>query len=332
MKISIAMTTYNGAAYVQAQLDSFARQTRLPDELVITDDGSTDATPDIVRAFAQAAPFAVRYEINPKNLGFAQNFSRAMSLCTGDLIFLSDQDDVWFEDKLRTMSDLALAEPGRACFMNDAVLADGSLNTQGHTKLGQIRAAGLADSTFVMGCCVLAKRALADIALPVPPGLPSHDNWLVQLADVLDLTLRIETPLQYYRLHGRNVSDFFVNRVERPRPLDRLKARVLRLRKQRRSSTNLDKERLFLDAIATRLAERRAQCATLVGAAVATRAEAAVGRRLEVLTRRGAIRNLPAPARPTAVFQLWRDGGYRVSGGRSGMLKDIMAARSAPFA
>lgn len=330
MKISIAMTTYNGAAYVQAQLDSFARQTRLPDELVITDDGSTDETPDIVRAFAATAPFAVRYEINPGNLGFAQNFSRAMSLCTGDLIFLSDQDDVWFEDKLKTMIDLAVAEPGRACFMNDAVLADGSLNTRGHTKLGQIRAAGLSDATFVMGCCVVARRSLTDIALPVPPGAFSHDNWLVQLADVLDLTLRIETPLQYYRLHGRNVSDFFVNRVERPGLLDRLKARVLKVGKQWRSSLNLDRERLFLDTLAERLAERRAQCAALVGSDRAARAEAAVVRRLEVLTRRSAIRGLPAPARPADVVRLWRDGGYRVSGGLSGILKDMMAARGAP--
>jgi glycosyltransferase involved in cell wall biosynthesis len=100
--ISIAMATYNGACYIREQLDSIAAQTMLPCELVVTDDGSTDATLEIVRDFAQGATFPVRVYSNDKRLGFSNNFFRAASLCGGEYIAFCDQDDVWLADKLAT--------------------------------------------------------------------------------------------------------------------------------------------------------------------------------------------------------------------------------------
>src|SRR5580698_5355366 len=79
--VSIAMATYNGARYVGEQLESLARQTVLPTELVVTDDNSTDNTVDIVTAFATKAPFPVHIEKNPKRLGYRDNFMKAVSLC-----------------------------------------------------------------------------------------------------------------------------------------------------------------------------------------------------------------------------------------------------------
>lgn len=101
-RISIAMATYNGARYIREQLDSLAAQTLLPCELVVTDDGSTDATLEIVRDFAQEAPFPVRIHRNEKRLGYADNFLFSASLCEGDLIAFCDQDDVWMAEKLAT--------------------------------------------------------------------------------------------------------------------------------------------------------------------------------------------------------------------------------------
>lgn len=100
MKISIAMATYNGAKYLQEQLDSFVTQTRQPDELVVCDDGSSDATVEILRHFAAGAPFAVEIHENEVNLSHAKNFEKALSLCGGDVIFFSDQDEVWFPEKV----------------------------------------------------------------------------------------------------------------------------------------------------------------------------------------------------------------------------------------
>lgn len=213
MKISIAMATCNGAQHLQAQLDSFTAQTRLPDELVITDDCSSDGTVDIVKAYASRAPFEVRWAVNEKNLGYAANFNAAMSLATGDLVFLSDQDDVWFLEKLEVMEASAEESKEALVLMNDAVLTDADLNSTGRTKLGQTRAGGYGDRAFVMGCCMVIRRALLDLCLPVPVESEAHDRWVAKIAEGLGKRLIIDKPLQYYRRHGSNESDFIVNRI-----------------------------------------------------------------------------------------------------------------------
>ena len=101
MKASIALATYNGERYLQEQLNSFLHQTRLPDEIIACDDCSTDRTMDILESFAISALFAVYIYRNAINLGYTKNFERAISLCSGDVIFLSDQDDVWFPKRSR---------------------------------------------------------------------------------------------------------------------------------------------------------------------------------------------------------------------------------------
>lgn len=103
-QISIAMATYNGEKFIQEQLDSIAHQDLPPMELVITDDGSTDATLEIVDAFARSAPFAVRVFRNETRLGYADNFLKAASLCQGGLIAFCDQDDIWLGKKLKLCS------------------------------------------------------------------------------------------------------------------------------------------------------------------------------------------------------------------------------------
>ena len=95
VKISIAMATFNGDKFIKEQLDSFAKQTITPFELVVCDDGSTDSTLGIVMNFAQSASFKVRVYQNPENLGFSNNFMKCASLCEGEWIAFSDQDDVW---------------------------------------------------------------------------------------------------------------------------------------------------------------------------------------------------------------------------------------------
>jgi glycosyltransferase involved in cell wall biosynthesis len=81
--VSIALTTYNGALHLQEQLDSYVKKTRRPDEVVICDDGSTDDTLSIITEFVKTAPFSVRVIRNNYNLGYTQNFAKALSLCVG---------------------------------------------------------------------------------------------------------------------------------------------------------------------------------------------------------------------------------------------------------
>ncbi|WP_312283811.1 glycosyltransferase [Candidatus Igneacidithiobacillus taiwanensis] len=100
-RISIAMATYNGEKFIREQLDSLAKQTILPFELVVSDDGSTDQTIQIVHDFAKTSPFPVHIYINDINLHYTGNFLKSASLCHGEIIAFCDQDDIWEERKLK---------------------------------------------------------------------------------------------------------------------------------------------------------------------------------------------------------------------------------------
>ena len=207
------MATYNGADYIEAQLQGFVDQTRQPDEVMITDDRSSDNTVALIKQFAEHAPFKIEVSVNERNLGYAGNFNAALMRTTGDLVFLSDQDDVWFPEKLAHMIVLAEKQPDFMIYMNDAELTDGALNSVGLTKYGQIKSAGLSDENFVMGCCCMIRREFLDCVLPIPQGLKAHDNWLVEIADGLGAKLIDSTVLQFYRRHGNNESHFIANRL-----------------------------------------------------------------------------------------------------------------------
>src|SRR3954469_465099 len=127
MNLSIAMGTYNGAVYLNEQLESIAAQTRTPDELVISDDQSTDDTLTLIEEFAATAGFPVRLSINESNLGTAKNFEKAIGLCRGDVIMLSDQDDVWHSDKLESVERMFAAKPQLSLVFSNAELVDETL-------------------------------------------------------------------------------------------------------------------------------------------------------------------------------------------------------------
>ncbi len=112
-RISVALCTFNGERFLPRQLASIQQQTRLPDELVICDDRSTDTTLAIVRSFASSVSFPVKVMQNERNLGSTKNFENAMRLCSGDLIALSDQDDVWYPQRL-ARSEQELQTPSRS--------------------------------------------------------------------------------------------------------------------------------------------------------------------------------------------------------------------------
>lgn len=206
MKISIAMATYNGAKYIKEQLQSIADQTVKPDELVITDDGSSDDTLEIIRIFSLDAPFEVNVVSNEKNLGFVQNFGKAVALCTGDIIFLSDQDDVWLHTKLEHVRGEFNKHPDIQVITNDARIVDGDLKETGLTKLGQNRALGFPDNYFHSGCCSAMRGTFKDIVLPFPNVYLGHDKWLQEIGDILEVRIVIDEPLQLYRRHGENTS------------------------------------------------------------------------------------------------------------------------------
>ncbi len=160
MKTSIAMATFNGAEYLQEQLESFLAQTRLPDELIVCDDGSEDDTLAILHAFQKTAPFHVEISENQTRLGCTKNFEKAASLCTGDLIFFSDQDDVWFENKLEVMIQFMENHPQVMVAVNDAEIVDEKLLPSGLLKSHQVLALGLQITSMHPGCCMVFRSKM----------------------------------------------------------------------------------------------------------------------------------------------------------------------------
>jgi glycosyltransferase involved in cell wall biosynthesis len=239
MKTSIALAIYNGEKYLQEQLDSYLAQTVLPDELIVSDDCSSDNTQKILIDFAKKAPFRVVLLCNIENVGFAQNFSRALSQTTGDLIFLSDQDDVWFPEKIATMITYAEENPEYALYMHDALHTDSSLSPVGVRLQQQMRAIGAHTEHFVTGCCAMFRQEYLQKWLPVPEGVWGHDTWLVGCADAIKKKCVIKKSLMYYRRHECNTAPSLVANVKRVTLLQ-----MFREKKQSTSSGEWEKEQM----------------------------------------------------------------------------------------
>lgn len=217
MKISVAMCTYNGAPYLRAQLDSIATQTRLPDELVVCDDKSTDATREIIAAFAAVAPFPVQLHVNEQNVGSTKNFERAIMLCEGDVIALSDQDDVWLPEKLRWIEDSFLRNPRVGLVFTDADVVDEDLQPLGYCLWQSVgfdndhqdfvRTGRALDVLFpgwtVTGATMAFRGKYKNLVLDIPTNLTLiHDGWIaLMIASVADVSF-IDEPLIKYRQHA----------------------------------------------------------------------------------------------------------------------------------
>ena len=123
--ISVALCTYNGELYIKKQLDSILNQTIPVDEIVICDDGSTDSTIDIVEEFASIQKrIAIQIVKNEKNTGVRNNFEKALNLCNGDVILLSDQDDIWFPQKVEIIINFLRKNPDKDTVISNAILID----------------------------------------------------------------------------------------------------------------------------------------------------------------------------------------------------------------
>lgn len=217
-KISIALATRNGADFLPDFLDSLAYQEQLPVELVVCDDASGDETVAILESFSLRAPFEVRIFRNPECLGVTGNFSRAISLCTGEIIALADQDDVWRPEKLKEISRALAVADCEAVFSDAEVVAEdlrpldyGMWERVNFNRHEQARMASgqsldvLLKHRVVTGATLAFSKNLCDLLLPIPAQWP-HDAWIATLAAVKGHLYPINKPLVDYRQHGANVT------------------------------------------------------------------------------------------------------------------------------
>ncbi len=215
--ISVAMATYNGARFLGEQLESLARQTLPPLELVVTDDGSTDETMALLADFARTAPFPVHVHANPARLGYAENFFRACSLCTGELIALCDQDDVWMEPKLATCAGY-FTDPDVTMVIHAAEIWDGQTRTgrfhPAYTETKMLPQATSNFFTLVPGFAMVFRKEIlsvidntdrpGDIWGLDDPKPMAHDGWVWLLATSTGKVATLRDVLALYRQHGAN--------------------------------------------------------------------------------------------------------------------------------
>jgi len=215
-KVSIALCTYNGEAYLQEQLESILAQTRLPDELIICDDGSKDRTVEIIQKFALYAPFSVRLILsNGKSLGSTKNFERAIGLCSGKVIVLSDQDDVWYPKKLAIL-EKAIDEGADLVFSN-AELVDEDLHLLNYTLFESLDITDYEKSllfknkalevlirrNIVTGAATAFSRKYLPLIMPISENWV-HDGWIAFLVASVGNIQVVEEPLFKYRQHSKN--------------------------------------------------------------------------------------------------------------------------------
>jgi glycosyltransferase involved in cell wall biosynthesis len=215
LTISIAMCTYNGERFLEEQLVSFMRQERLPDELVVCDDGSRDATISILQAFATTSPFPIRIYRNPHNLGYGKNFEKASWLCQGNIISFSDQDDVWLPHKLAKIEEIFRSRRDLGYAFSDALIVDENLQFKNcsfwqaahFTKQTQRKFChgGFLDlflKDFVIFGMLLSFRAdLRKHIFPLPKDW-THDGWLPIILSLISDFAVIPEPLVLYRQHS----------------------------------------------------------------------------------------------------------------------------------
>jgi len=315
----VALCTYNGEPFLRQQLASIQQQTRLPDELVVCDDQSTDQTLTIVREFAASAPFPVKIFENERNLGFATNFERAIRLCEGNLIALSDQDDIWYPNRLQRSAHEFTAHPEAGLVFSDADVINDSNELAGPTLWQRLGFAGkhegelragqyglLAKHRFVTGATVMFRSSLRDRFLPIGKGW-IHDEWIALIAAAFSDLRPISQPLIRYRVHGSQQVGFRNKLEQRAQGTSRAQKHWSRL-----AESVKDLEQICDALSAMALDERREVLA-------------AYKEHLQFLAFRA---NLPAPrlARLGSILTRYSQYGVHASGLPSA-LKDLVLKR-----
>lgn len=219
-RVSVALCTFNGARFLETQLTSILNQTRLPDEVVVSDDGSTDETLAVVERVWRSHPSAVSVQLirlAEGNVGVTANFERAIRATTGDIIVLSDQDDEWRSDRIEGALAVFETSDDVVLHFGDALLIDAKGNPIGGTlfdaleispvDLEMVRGRNafsvLLRRNLVTGATTAFRRTLLGAALPFDPDWV-HDEWLAIVAAASGRIEFSTTPRLGYRQHGAN--------------------------------------------------------------------------------------------------------------------------------
>ena len=227
-KISIALAAYNGSKFIIEQLDSILDQSIMPDEIIVCDDCSTDETLEIVEKYANSHPMVKIYE-NDVNLGFVKNFEKAATLCGGDYILFSDQDDIWTHDHVEILlansseADLVCANAEYMTF--EGTLTGQTMKPKSFCQSGDIRTdfRKMIYSQYAQGAALLIKREMLQKILPFPKNM-YHDIWMGLATYLAGGKVKyIPRVILHYRRWGGNVSTINNERLNRMQIVNKVK-------------------------------------------------------------------------------------------------------------
>jgi len=223
--ISVCMATYNGERFVRQQIESILPQLAPDDELVISDDSSTDSTVSIITAIADDR---IRLFPGQSFRSPALNFEYALKQARGEIILLSDQDDLWLPEKVGVVKGVFARNSARPLLvvLDAAVVAEDEREIY-PSVLEKLKAGpgfwkNLYDNRY-LGCCMAFSRDLLERALPFPRNIPMHDIWLGQLCERIGTTEFVPVVTMKYRKHRASLTEFRI----RFKPLLQIRRRLI---------------------------------------------------------------------------------------------------------
>lgn len=217
MKISVALCTYNGEKFIKEQLESIVRQTTIIDEIIICDDRSNDKTMQIIEEFQSKFPDKLYIYENKVNLGSNKNFEKAISICSGDYIFLSDQDDIWENDKVEktvkcfeedqllegVFSNANLIDANGTIFTNNTLWDSAFFLEEQLQKKIDLFCLIKSKKNMVTGATLCFKKEIKELILPIPlSNIIFHDQWIAIILSSRKKLGYITDKLISYRIHA----------------------------------------------------------------------------------------------------------------------------------
>lgn len=211
MKTSIVMATFNGEAYIREQMKSLLRQSVLPDELIVADDSSSDATVPILKSMAQDAPFPVKFICRQATLGYAYNFADAALQASGDIIFFCDQDDYWEAEKIEVVTHWFGVNPTKSLAIHNISICDEKLGVRIANYFEHLDR-NYARHQFIKGCATAVRSDLVKRAFPLPRKSNwHHDNRVHAIARIGESDGYIQETLIKHRIHASQTSGYITN-------------------------------------------------------------------------------------------------------------------------
>lgn len=219
INVSVAMATYNGEKYIRQQLKSILNQSIKVDEIIVVDDNSDDKTIEVIKKMNCPK---IHIYINNKNVGYVENFYKAIALTRGKYVFLADQDDIWEKEKVKlTLSELQKSKKNMAVCTSFSLIDQNGVPItdiehyrvnnfvlQNHKDVEELTLNRLVFGNVVQGCTYCVRREAIDVYLKIHNTEVIHDYQLMLISAAMGKVKYLNKPLIRYRLHGNNAVGF----------------------------------------------------------------------------------------------------------------------------